>query len=267
VNESQPLKRPQQRFAVGIEYDGTAYSGWQSQPHAPSIQDSLNEALSSVAAESVKCTGAGRTDSGVHASGQVAHFDTHAKRPARSWLLGLNSNLPDDINAQWVKPVGDDFHARFSAVSRCYRYVILNRDVRSALHRNRVWWVYHKLDCESMQQAAHCMLGKHDFTSFRASSCQSHSPVRTISVLTVEADGDYIYINCQADAFLHHMVRNIVGSLVRVGQGEEQVDWIKQILAACDRKLSGITAPACGLSLTGVDYPPELLPGQNAIAN
>jgi tRNA pseudouridine38-40 synthase len=244
-----------QRYAIGIEYDGAAFNGWQIQPHAPSVQQALNESLSSVANAPLVCTGAGRTDTGVHASSQIAHFDTTAVRPLRSWLLGLNSNLPDEVSVFWIARVEADFHARFSALSRSYRYVIFNRPVRSALERTSAWWVYQPLDHQLMQQAAACLSGEHDFSSFRASSCQAHSAVRTLQHLTVERDGDFIYIECRANAFLHHMVRNLVGSLVRVGRGEEPVDWIAQILAARDRRMSGITAPACGLTLTGVEYP------------
>ncbi|HJP04397.1 MAG: tRNA pseudouridine(38-40) synthase TruA [Gammaproteobacteria bacterium] len=254
------LKPLQQRLAIGIEYDGTAYNGWQSQPHAPSIQDTLNEALSAVADGPVECAGAGRTDSGVHATGQVAHFDTEATRSNRSWLLGINSNLPDDVSVLWVQTVGDDFHARFSARSRSYRYIILNREVRSALQRHRAWWFRHELDLDNMQAGADLLSGQHDFTSFRAASCQSKSAVRTITDLRVTRAEDYIHIDCTADAFLHHMVRNIVGSLVRVGQGDEPVAWIQQILDSRDRKHMGLTAPAAGLTLTAVDYPAEILP-------
>lgn len=257
------LNFPSQRFALGIEYDGTAYNGWQKQPHAPSIQACIDDAVSVVANSRVECTGAGRTDSGVHAIGQVAHFDTSAQRSVYSWLQGLNSNLPADINVAWVRPVGDDFHARFSAISRSYEFVIFNRRIRSALQRNRVWWIYQPLDHEKMQAAADCMLGEHDFSSFRASSCQAHTAVRTISSLTVTRAGDHIRVACRANAFLHHMVRNIVGSLVRVGQGDEMVGWMKTVLEARDRKISGMTAVASGLTLTSVGYPKELLPDQN----
>jgi tRNA pseudouridine38-40 synthase len=248
-----------QRFAAGIEYDGTAYCGWQSQPHAPSIQEELNRALSSVAASSVECTGAGRTDSGVHAAGQVAHFETTVTRSPRSWLLGANTNLPDDISLLWVRPVAAEFHARFSAISRAYRYVILNRQVRSPLQRDRVWWVYHPLDHERMHAAAQQLLGKHDFSAFRASACQSNTPVRVMEHVNVTRTGDYLYIDCKANAFLHHMVRNIVGSLVRIGQGEAPVEWLSDVLHGRDRTRSGITAPATGLTLTSVGYPPEML--------
>jgi tRNA pseudouridine38-40 synthase len=251
------LPASQQRFAIGLEYDGAAFNGWQIQPHAPSVQQALNEALSVVAAAPVVCTGAGRTDTGVHASGQVAHFDASSVRSLRSWLLGVNSNLPAEISVFWIAQVESDFHARFSALSRSYQYVIFNRPVRSALERTRAWWVYQTVDHERMCQAAACLLGEHDFSSFRASSCQAHSAVRTIQHLSVERKGDFIFIKCRANAFLHHMVRNLVGSLVRVGKGEESAGWIAEILAARDRRVSGITAPACGLTLTEVEYPPS----------
>jgi tRNA pseudouridine38-40 synthase len=252
-----------QRFAVGIEYDGSAYHGWQIQPHAASIQQCLNEALSVVADSSIECTGAGRTDTGVHASAQVAHFDTSAQRSLRSWLLGVNSNLPDAISVQWVAPVTADFHARFSALARSYRYVILNRPARPAIERQYVWWMNQPLDHERMAESAADLVGEFDFTSFRASSCQSHSAVRTLTDLSIRRYGYYIYIDCRANAFLHHMVRNIVGSLVRVGKQEEEVSWIRQILESQDRKVSGMTAPAAGLTLTRVEYPTGAL-GQAA---
>jgi tRNA pseudouridine38-40 synthase len=251
--------QPSQRFAAGIEYDGTAYCGWQSQPHAPSIQTELNKALSTVAAEAVECVGAGRTDSGVHSIGQVAHFEAPVVRSARSWLLGVNTNLPKDISVLWVRPVPADFHARFSALSRSYRYMILNRQVRSALQRERVWWVYYPLDHERMHTAAQQLLGKHDFSAFRASACQSKTPVRVMEHINVTRTGDYLQIDCKANAFLHHMVRNLVGSLVRVGQGQETVEWPGEVLRGLDRTQSGITAPAAGLTLTSVGYPTELL--------
>ena len=254
-----PTSQSPQRFAAGIEYDGTAYCGWQSQPHAPSIQEEINRALSVVAASPLECIGAGRTDSGVHAAGQVAHFETTVSRSPRSWLLGANTNLPDDISVLWVQPVTADFHARFSAVSRTYRYVILNRQVRSALQRDRAWWVYHPLDHERMHVSAQQLLGKHDFSAFRASACQSNTPVRVMEYLNVTRTGDYLYIDCKANAFLHHMVRNIVGSLVRIGQGESPVEWLQDLLRGRDRTQSGITAPAAGLTMTAVGYPPELL--------
>jgi tRNA pseudouridine38-40 synthase len=245
------------RLALGLEYDGTNYNGWQIQSHAPSIQSSLNDALSAVADERIDCVGAGRTDTGVHAGCQVVHFDTHASREMRSWLLGANSNLADDINVLWVKEVAGDFHARFSALARSYRYRIINRPVRSALERHRAWWVRRPLDVEAMQAGAECLIGQHDFSSFRASSCQSKSPVRTIHRLRIRRDRDLVTMDCEANAFLHHMVRNLVGSLARVGYGEAEPSWIASLLAEKDRRLADITAPPSGLCLNRIQYPSE----------
>ncbi len=245
------------RVALGLEYDGTSYNGWQIQDHAPSIQGSLNKAISKVADEAVNCVGAGRTDTGVHASGQVIHFDTHADREPHSWLLGINSDLEMDINVLWVKAVLPDFHARYSATGRTYRYVILNRPVRSALARSRAWWVRQALDATAMSIAASKLLGKHDFSSFRASGCQSKTPLREIRRCEVKRVGDWIIFECEANAFLHHMVRNIVGSLVSIGRGDAQPEWISTLLEERDRREAGITAPPMGLTLIRVDYPPE----------
>ena len=199
----------------------------------------------------------------MHASGQVAHFDTDAQRPLRSWLLGLNANLPPDVNVLWIRSVSSDFHARFSATARSYRYVILNRSVRSALRRSSVWWICQPLDDALMSKAAECLVGEHDFSAFRASACQSHSAVRTIRELRIVRDGEIINIDCTANAFLHHMVRNLVGSLVRVGRGERDAVWLREVLAGGDRTLAGMTAPAGGLTLTNVEYPESLLAGQS----
>ena len=254
MSELQPQK---QRYALCLEYDGSAYNGWQIQPHAPSIQQSLNIAISVVADEHIECTGAGRTDTGVHAAGQIVHFDSSAQRSLRSWLLGVNSNLPPDISVLWICPVEQTFHARFSAISRSYRYVILNRPVRSALERQRVWWVHTELKLEDMQQAATYLIGEHDFSAFRASSCQAHSAIRHMTELSVIRSGQHITVSCSANAFLHHMVRNIVGSLVRVGMTEERPEWMKAILESGDRRASGMTAPAAGLTLMKVAYPAD----------
>jgi tRNA pseudouridine38-40 synthase len=242
------------RYALGVEYDGGAYKGWQIQPHAPSIQQTLNEALSQVADEPVACVGAGRTDTGVHARGQVVHFDTVAVRPARAWVLGLNSLLPDDISVLWAQAVPADFHARYSAVGRSYRYVVLNRPVRSALWLRRAWWVRQPLDAAAMQAAARFLVGEHDFSAFRASACQSASPVRELRRLDVRREGALVVIDCEANAFLHHMVRNMAGSLVRVGKGEAEPGWLGELLADRDRRLAGMTAPPWGLCLTAVAY-------------
>ncbi|MGI9329239.1 MAG: tRNA pseudouridine(38-40) synthase TruA [Gammaproteobacteria bacterium] len=243
------------RVAIGVEYDGTPYNGWQMQPHAPSIQDTLNDALSQVANETVSCVGAGRTDTGVHAAGQVAHFDTAAERTPRSWLLGLNSNLPSDISVQWAIAVSDDFHARYRATSRVYRYRILNQQARSALEHNRAWWVRQPLNVSAMRAAAGYFIGKHDFSAFRAAACQSKSPVRTLTRMELSQQGAMLCFEIEANAFLHHMVRNMLGTLVRVGRGEAEPVWVRDLLATRDRKLSGMTAPAAGLTLMAVRYP------------
>jgi tRNA pseudouridine38-40 synthase len=247
--------REVQRIAVGLEYDGTGYNGWQIQPHAPSVQATLNDAVSRVAAEPVECVGAGRTDTGVHAEAQVVHFDSRARRSEREWVLGINSNLPEDINVLWATAVPADFHARYSALDRGYRYRILNRPVRSALERDRAWWVRQPLDQQAMQAAARTFLGEHDFSAFRAAACQSHSPVRNVTRLDVSSHGQILNIEIEANAFLHHMVRNIVGTLVQIGIGAKPVGWIAELLTARDRRLAGMTAPAAGLSLVAVRYP------------
>jgi tRNA pseudouridine38-40 synthase len=249
---------PTQRLALGLEYDGTDYCGWQYQPHAPSVQERLNLAISAVANEPIECIGAGRTDSGVHASGQVVHFDTHAERSCREWLLGINTHLPEDINIFSVQPCTADFHARFSATGRAYRYLILNRPVRSALMRRRAWWVREPLDTEAMVTAAKQLLGTHDFSSFRAAGCQAHTPVRDMRLMNVRRVNEHIVIECEANAFLQHMVRNIVGSLVRIGHGKASLTWLGELLELRDRRQAGISAPPCGLTLTRVDYPSGL---------
>jgi len=245
----------QRRLAMGVEYDGTHYNGWQYQPHAPSIQERLNIAISVVADETITCIGSGRTDTGVHARGQVVHFDALAERSSRAWLLGINSNLPKDINVLWIKEINTEFHARYSAIKRAYQYSILNRPVRSALARHRAWWVRQPLDATAMAAAAKCLLGLHDFSAFRAAGCQSHSPLRNLMHIDVTRRRDWIFINCEANAFLHHMVRNILGSLVEIGSGDRSVEWMQELLEARDRKLAGITAPAAGLVLTRIQYP------------
>lgn len=193
----------------------------------------------------------------MHAAGQVAHFDTTVERPTHAWLLGANSNLAADISVQWVRPVSADFHARFSALSRSYRYTILNQRVRSSLARYRALWVRQPIDLARMREALIALRGEHDFTSFRASSCQAHSPIRTIRHLEIRRHGDWIVLHCRANAFLHHMVRNIVGSLLQIGRRECDVGWLVELLSARDRRLAGMTAPAHGLCLTAVEYPEE----------
>lgn len=219
------------------------------------MQQRVEEALSLVADEDVEAVCAGRTDTGVHATGQVVHFDTQSQRSRRGWLLGANSNLPDDINLTWAEPVGDDFHARFSAISRSYRYRILNRLQRSALHRHRAWWVYQPLDARRMQLAAERLLGEHDFSAFRAAGCQASSAVRDIVHIAVSRQGDWLTLEVTANAFLQHMVRNIAGTLAEVGLCEQPVEWVSEVLESRDRKAGGIAAPPHGLTLVSVEYP------------
>jgi tRNA pseudouridine38-40 synthase len=249
-------------LAAGLEYDGSGFAGWQIQRHVRSAQQILNAAISIVANEPVSTLAAGRTDAGVHACGQVIHFDTAASRSLRSWLLGINSNLPDDIAVQWVRDVPADFHARHSAVARTYRYVILNRDVRSALDRHRAWHFRRGLADERMAAAAVDLVGEHDFSAFRGAGCQSRSPVRRVERLSVTRSGDHVQIEVRASGFLYHMVRNIVGALVRVGTGDADPGWLRVLLAGRDRRLGAPTAPPEGLYLAEVHYPAALeLPG------
>lgn len=206
---------------------------------------------------------AGRTDRGVHATGQVIHFDVEVERPLYGWQMGTMQHLPRDITALWVREVDETFHARFSATAREYRYCLINRSTRPAIAAGRLSWWYRPLDEARMQAAADRLVGEHDFSSFRGKDCQAHSPVRTVERIEITRQGEYLFIDVRANAFLHHMVRNIVGSLFAVGSGERPVDWISEALAACQREAAGITAPADGLYLTGVEYPePVGLPTQ-----
>jgi tRNA pseudouridine38-40 synthase len=254
------------RVALGIEYDGTAYNGWQRQKAGVGIQSLVEKAVSGVADEHVEIVCAGRTDSGVHASAQVVHFDTAAERETRGWLLGINSELPDDINATWVAFVDEEFHARFSATSRSYRYLILNRAVRSALNRNRAWWVFEPLDEQAMLEASEYLLGEHDFSAFRAAGCQASTPIREICSLQIVRDGEWLAITVKANAFLQHMVRNITGVLVAIGKGEAEPVWAKSVLESHDRRQGGVAAPAHGLTLIAVEYPAQFnIPGSAPI--
>jgi tRNA pseudouridine38-40 synthase len=245
------------RYAVGVEYDGTSFHGWQIQDGVRTVQEQIQQALSVVANHPVKVQCAGRTDTGVHAFGQVVHFDSDSKRSDRNWLLGTNVNLPGDVNVNWIKQMPGDFHARFSAISRSYRYVIYNGFTRSSIWRDRAVWERRSLDLSLMQTAAQSLIGTHDFSSFRAVGCQAKSPVRTISRLELSQQGDIISLELEANAFLHHMVRNIAGVLIAIGCGDRQVAWAKQVLEHRDRTLGGVTAPPQGLYLTGVGYPAQ----------
>lgn len=243
------------KFAACVEYDGTSYYGWQRLTVGPSVQEEVEKALSSIANEKVEVICAGRTDSGVHGLGQIIHFETTAQRTVKAWRMGANTQLPDDISIRWVGAVADDFHARFSALSRSYRYVILNRPSRPAVLHKLVHWFSHTLDAEKMHDAAQALLGEHDFTSFRASGCQAKQAVRDVQYVNVERDGEFIYVDIQANAFLYHMVRNIVGSLIPVGQSKQPIRWIADLLDLQDRTAAGATAAASGLYFVSVAYP------------
>lgn len=245
------------RIALGIEYDGTHYNGWQRQRSGTGVQERVESALGKIANETIEVVCAGRTDTGVHASAQVVHFDTTRKRDDRSWLLGANSNLPDDVAVTWARRVDDEFHARFSATARSYQYRILNRLERSALHRQRAWWVYDALDADKMHEAAAALVGRHDFSAFRAAGCQASTSIREITSLTIERRDDWILLDVTANAFLQHMVRNIMGTLVAVGRGDQPPEWVRDVLESSDRKAGGMAAPPHGLTLVSVDYPPE----------
>ena len=235
------------KYALGVEYAGTGYCGWQRQPHCESIQQNLESALGFVANHPVDLVCAGRTDAGVHAIEQVAHFETSAERSERAWVLGANCRLPRDIRLQWVVPVAEDFHARFSANARAYRYIILNSDVPSAVFHDRANWEFRVLDHEVMHDCAQILVGEHDFSSFRAVGCQAKSASRNIHEITVSRQDRLIYLDIKANAFLYHMVRNIAGSLIAVGKGERDGAWFRDVFEARDRNLAEVTAAAAGL--------------------
>jgi len=245
------------RIAVGIEYDGSAFAGWQRQSHARSVQGELERALAGVADHEVSLTAAGRTDAGVHAFQQVAHFDTSADRPEHAWVLGGTAAAADDVTILWAREVPRHFHARHAALSRSYVYRFLNRPMRPALERQRMYWVRRPLETGAMHAAAQGLLGEHDFTSFRASECQSSTPMRRLDELAVVRHGEVVEVMVRANAFLHHMVRNIVGSLLLVGTGDRPVGWLRQVLEARDRTRAGPTAPPQGLYFAAVEYPAE----------
>lgn len=242
------------RMALGVEYDGSAYAGWQVQRGARTVQGAVEEALSAVAGMPVRATCAGRTDAGVHATGQVVHFDPEVVRPDSAWVRGVNAHLPPDVAVLWASPVSEDFHARFSAVGRRYRYLLLNDPVRPALADRRVGWHHRPLDAQVMSAAAALLVGEHDFSAFRAAECQAKSPVKTLRRASVTRRGPFLVFEFEANAFLHHMVRNIVGSLVYVGNGRQPVEWMARLLAGRDRTGAAPTFSAAGLYLAGVDY-------------
>ena len=237
-----------------MEYDGSRYCGWQSQPEGCAIQDVLETALSQIAHEEIRIITAGRTDSGVHALYQVVHFDTVARRPVSAWIRGVNALLPDDIAVFWAGEVSGEFHARYSALERRYTYLLLNQSVRPGISNNKVGWYHHSLELEKMQAAGNILIGEHDFSSFRAVECQAKSPVRTITRLTIIRQGNLLVFDICANAFLHHMVRNIVGCLVYIGKGKYSVEWMQQLLISCDRTYAAPTFSPTGLYLAGVKY-------------
>ena len=247
-----------QRFAIGIEFCGTHYRGWQTQQTGViSVQETIEKVLSKIANEPISLHGAGRTDAGVHATNMVAHFDSSALRSERGWLMGSNSQLPKDISIQWIKAMDQDFHARFKAQARRYRYVVYNHPQRPALMHKQVTHAYYALDVAKMMQAAQKFEGTHNFESFRAAACQSNQPVRHVSHCRLIQHGQYLVLDIQADGFLHHMVRNIMGCLLEIGQGLYEVEHIEAIFAAEDRKAAGITAPPDGLYFIHADYPAQ----------
>ena len=242
------------RIALGVEYDGSQFSGWQSQPDVPNVQDALQIALSGIASEPIAIVAAGRTDAGVHALEQVVHFDTHAERPLSAWVRGTNALLPKSIAVLWAHPVPEEFHARFSAQARSYQYVLINRPSRSAVHHGKVGWFHAPLDVEAMREAAIYLLGEHDFSSFRSSECQAKSPVKNLAQLDIQKNGDTLIFDFNANAFLHHMVRNIIGCLVYVGKGKHPPHWMKEVLESRNRNRAAPTFAPDGLYLRRITY-------------
>lgn len=247
------------RFAAVVEYNGTYFHGWQKQLHHnnPTVQAALEAAISKVANHKVDIFCAGRTDTGVHATRQVIHFDSDAARSNYSWLMGVNTNLPDGVALQWVDEVSPEFHARYKARARRYRYLINNSPAKSALQHDQLTWWRYPLDADKMHQAAQYLLGEHDFSAFRAKDCQAKSPVKTMHRIAVQRWGELIMLELEASAFLYHMVRNIVGVLLPIGEGHQPVEWMQQVLSSQDRNQAGVTAPGQGLYFVGVDYPPQ----------
>ncbi|PLC49499.1 tRNA pseudouridine(38-40) synthase TruA [Pollutimonas subterranea] len=245
------------RMALGVAYDGSFWQGWQTQPSGRTVQDRLEAALHDFLAVAVGTICAGRTDTGVHGLGQVVHIDTGVQRRMESWVRGLNALLPDSIAVQWAQAVPDSFHARFSAASRTYLYVVRNARVRSPMLHGRAGWVYHTLDLARMREAAHWLMGEHDFSCFRSSQCQAASPIRTLQALEIEQHGDFFLFTFKANAFLHHMVRNLMGALLYVGQGKKEPSWMAELLRQRDRRLAAPTFSPDGLYLAKVDYPHE----------
>ncbi len=243
------------RLLLSIEYDGGSYCGWQKQNNVKTIQGKIQESIFKFSQEKVIIYGAGRTDSGVHATGQIAHFDTSINRQEDKWILGLNSLLPEDIKINYVKYMDDSFHARFSALSRTYRYIIYNNRIKPCLLRNKVCWYYlNNLDENRMLTSANLLIGEKDFSCFRSSNCQSNSPIRKIHDIIINRKDDYLYIDIRANSFLYNMVRNIVGSLVLIGSGEKDIFWLENLISSKNRDNAGKQFPAKGLYLVNIEY-------------
>ncbi len=245
------------RIAVGIEYDGSTFCGWQTQPGGCSIQDAFERALEGIAGAPVATVCAGRTDAGVHALGQVAHFDVAVKRPLSAWVRGANAYLPRSIAVTWAREVTGDFHARYSARARTYRYLLLNRGERPGLFRGRVGWYHHPLDIDVMSDAARCLVGEHDFSAFRSAECQARSAIRQMQRISIHRDGTFVTMDFCANAFLHNMVRIIVGCLIEVGSGRRPASWLTDVRDARDRTRAAATAESAGLYLAGVSHDPR----------
>lgn len=245
------------KYAIGVEYSGSGYCGWQQQKHCVSIQEHLQKAIGFVANHAVQLVCAGRTDAGVHAIEQVAHFESESERDDRAWVLGSNCRLPRDIRIRWIKKVEQGFHARFTAIARSYRYIILNSPVPSAVFHDRVSWQFRPLDHQAMHECAQQILGEHDFSAFRAVGCQAKSASRNVHEVNISRQGELIYFDIKANAFLYHMVRNLAGSLMAVGKGEQSKNWFAEVLASKDRNLADVTAPAAGLYFIRACYPEQ----------
>jgi len=243
------------RIVLGLEYRGVGFCGWQSQPQGCGVQDALEAAVSAIAGEKIGVTAAGRTDTGVHAAFQVAHFDTAARRPLTAWVRGVNSHLPRSVAVLWAREAGEDFHARFAASQRGYRYVLLNHPVRPGLEHGLVGWHHRPLDTAAMNLAAASLIGQHDFSAFRAAECQAKSPVKELRLVHIERRGDYLLCDFRANGFLHHMVRNLMGCLVQIGAGSQPPGWMREILDGRDRTRAAPTFDAAGLYLTHIRYP------------
>ena len=245
------------RIALCLEYDGREFCGWQSQANGLAVQDALERALTTVADEQIRVICAGRTDAGVHALGQVVHFDTNASRPLEAWVRGTNATLPRSVAVRWAQATSDEFHARFSATSRRYRYLLLNRAQRPGVLNGRVGWYHRPLDVAVMLAAATLLVGEHDFSAFRAAECQAKTPVRHLQRIDITREGDLLSFEFEANAFLHHMIRNILGALVVVGVGKQSPAWVLELLNQRDRTRSPATFAPDGLYLTGVGYDSE----------